>query len=332
VDPSIAFSLSETWTATTTLYIELSRPDKSIIGRGILTISLRNFVDELLSFRGDGQTDWQKACCTRKFLSYFTEKVATDFFMPLDASEYSHPPVTAFVQRHPPTRVVTVTASDGVVSPMQIWVPAHATRSMPILLVPGASVDYQIFGLPTIPYNFLDYLLERGYTVYCIVHRVGKVPVAKSLNATGFDARLDIAAATKYILQDSKVSKIYAVVHCVGAIAMASGLLDGTIEGIGGLTVSQVFIHPVFAEGNMWKAKFKPSLAEVYEKVLGKWFEVVDGNKEVFEDLLLQFYPEGEKAEVCRSTVCHRADLIFGRYKSSKVMADREALGPFQSQ
>jgi len=199
---------------------------------------------------------------------------------------------------------------------MQIWVPVRTDRSMPILLVPGASVDYQIFGLPTIPYNFIDYLLERGYTVYCITHRVGKVPIAKTLNPTTYDARLDIAAAIKYIQQDSKVSKIYAVVHCAGAMAMAAGLLDGTIEGIGGLTVSQVFMQPIFAEVNMWKAKVKPSLAEVYEKVLGKWFDVVDGNKEVFEDLLLRFYPEGGRSELCRSTVCHRSELVFGRYKS----------------
>ena len=233
--------------------------------------------------------------------------------MPLNASEYSHPPVKAFAQRHPPTRTITVTASDGIVSPMQVWVPAHVSRSMPILLVAGASVDYQIFGLPTIPYNFVDYMLERGYTIYCVTHRVGKVPVAKSLNPTTYDARLDIAAATKYIQQDAKASKIYAVVHCAGAIAMAAGLLDGTIQGIGGLTVSQVFIHPIFSEVNMWKAKIKPSLANVYEKVVGKWFDVVDGDKHVFEDLLLRFYPEEGQSELCRSTVCHRSELVFGR-------------------
>jgi len=234
--------------------------------------------------------------------------------MPFDAAEFAHPLVTALTPKHSPTRVISVTASDGIVSPMQMWVPAHATRSTPILLVPGASVDYQIFGLPTIPYNFIDYLLERGYTVYSITHRVGKVPVAKNLNPTTYDARLDIAAATKYIQQESKASKIYAVVHCAGAIAMAAGLLDGTIEGIGGLTISQVFMHPIFAEINMLKAKIKPSLAEVYEKLVGKWFEVVDGDKRVLEDLLLRFYPEGGKSEPCRSTVCHRSELVFGRF------------------
>lgn len=186
---------------------------------------------------------------------------------------------------------------------------------MPILLVPGASVDYQIFGLPTIPNNFIDYLLERGYTVYSVTHRVGKVPVAKSLNPSTYDARLDIAAATKYIQRESGASKIYAVVHCAGAIAMTAGLLDGTIEGIGGLTASQVFMHPIFAEVNMLKAKIRPSLGEVYENVVGKWFEVVDGDKRVFEDLLLRFYPEGGKKEICRSTVCHRSELVFGRYE-----------------
>jgi hypothetical protein len=234
--------------------------------------------------------------------------------MPFNASEVSRPPVTAFTQRHPPTRSVTVTASDGIVSPLQIWDPAHATQKMPILLVPGASVDYQIFALPTIPYNFVDYLLERGYTVYCIVPRWGRGTVAKTLNPTVYDARLDIAAATKYVQNDSKAAKIYAVIHCLGSMATAMGLLDGTIQGIGGLTVSQVFMNPTFGELNHFKAKAKPSLAKVYEDLVGKWFELVDGDKRILEDLALRFYPEGGSSEECRSTVCHRSDLVFGRY------------------
>jgi hypothetical protein len=208
---------------------------------------------------------------------------------------------------------------------MEVWVPlSRKLESKPILLVGGASVDSQMFALPTIPFNFVDYLLEKGYTIYCVVHRVGRTPIAKG-NWTTYDARLDIAAATKYILTAEHIEKIYAVVHCAGSTAMAMGLLDGSIQGIGGLTASQVFMEPVFAEVNMLKAKIKPSMATVYNKVIGPWYDCVSGKEDtIFQECLnqaLRAYPEGAKTEICKSVVCHRSELVFGRYARLR-MAD----------
>jgi hypothetical protein len=231
----------------------------------------------------------------------------------MDPLEYPHPAITGFSQRHPPANTIVLTASDGIQSVMQVWIPSTFAHSRAILLVPGASVDYQIFALPTVPLNFVDYLVEHGYTVYCINHRVGKTAAAKD-NWTTFDARLDIAAAVKRILEDTKTEKVYAVAHCAGAIATAAGMLDGTIKGIGGLTASQVFMHPVFSEVNMLKAHMKPSMATIYEKEFSDWFEVVGGNDRSFIDTILRVYPVGGSEEICRSIVCHRSELVFGRY------------------
>ena len=197
---------------------------------------------------------------------------------------------------------------------MQMWTPEGVDQHMPILLVPGASTDYQIYALPTIAHNFVDYLLERGYTVFCVTHRVGNTPVAKD-GWTTYDARHDIAAATEYILKRTGASGIYSVVHCAGAQAMAAGLLDGTIKGIGGLTVSQVFMHPIFARVNKIKASIKPSLPSLYNKMVSPWFDVMSGNDRSFMlNEVLRFYPEGGLQDVCHSIVCHRSELIFGRY------------------
>jgi hypothetical protein len=288
------------------------------LGRGILRISWKNFADELLTFSGIGESSLIRTSSAAGFLSYFTERLAGSFLAPLNMSHYPEPMTTkGYYAKQPPTTSVTLTASDGIKTTMQIWVPQQGSQNKPILLVPGASVDHQIFALPTIPFNFVDFLLEKGYTVYCVTHRVGKTPVAKA-NWTTYDARLDIAAATTYILKAEKVEKIYAVVHCAGSVATAMGLLDGTIKGIGGLTASNVFMGPMFAKVNLWKASIVPSMATTYKKLIGPWYECVDDKKDtVFQKILneaLHAYPVGEMKEVCDSVVCHRSELVFGKY------------------
>jgi hypothetical protein len=129
---------------------------------------------------------------------------------------------------------------------------------------------------------------------------------------------LDIAAATQHILASTGAPKIYAVVHCAGAVAMAAGLLDGTITGIGGLTTSQVFMQPWFAKVNQLKARIVPSIPTVYKKVFGSWFDTISGPDDgLVQDLIntsLRCYPVGKKEDICTSVVCHRSELAFGRY------------------
>lgn len=255
-----------------------------------------------------------KKCATKSFLEHFTRHLATPFFAPLESYDYHDTSISQFYQRQPPTEIIKLTAIDGVHSTMQMWTPQGVDSHLPILLVPGASTDYRIYALPTIAHNFVDYLLKRGYTVFCVNHRVGNTPAARD-GWTTYDARHDIAAATQHILERTGASSIYSVVHCAGAQAMAAGLLDGTIKGIGGLTASQVFMQPIFAKVNKIKATAVPSMPALYNELVGPWFEVMDGNDQDFMvNEVLRFYPEGGLQDVCHSIVCHRSELVFGRY------------------
>lgn len=317
--------MKNTWKATTTLYVTLAHPDKSIIGRGILTISATNFAKELMTFDGIGESTWTKVASASGFLSYFTDRLSESVFSPLNALQYPHATATGFYEKQAPTKNIVVTASDGVKSTLHKWVPERLKgHGTPILLVPGASVDYQIFALPSIPFNLVDYLLEHGYTVYSIDHRVGKVPSARD-NWTTYDSRLDIAAAVDYIRETECLEKIYAIVHCAGAEAMAAGLLDGTIHGIGGLTASQVFMNPLFAEVNMIKAKTTPVILPIYEKTLGGWYDVIPHRRDCMVEKLineaLRAYPVQKSQEICHSVVCHKSELAFGRCVSSDGLA-----------
>jgi alpha-beta hydrolase superfamily lysophospholipase len=211
---------------------------------------------------------------------------------------------------------------------MQIWNPpgkdAHADAPT-ILFVPGAAVDHQIFALPTIKKNAVDYFREAGYRIYCITHRIGKTMTAQK-GYTTFDARHDILAALAYIrkVQEAdahkQAEKIYVIAHCAGSIALSMGLLHGTIpaDWIKGITASNVFMNPMFAKVDLVKASLPIPMNNIYSKVAGTWFSCTSSTDDSLVQKVLnqalRFYPVGEKDEICNSVVCHRSSLVFGRY------------------
>jgi hypothetical protein len=75
---------------------------------------------------------------------------------------------------------------------------------------------------------------------------------------------------------------------------------------------------------NMLKAKLKPSMATVYDEVVGSWYDCVSGKEDtVFQGVLnqaLRGYPVGAMKEICNSVVCHRSELVFGRYATSSTI------------
>jgi hypothetical protein len=263
VDSEMAFSVSNTWKATTTLYTTITRIDGSVVGRGRLHISWRNFASELKSFRPTSSGSLQTtAVPTLGFLGYFARSVARFFLTPLSRLSYPDPTHTGYLPKADPTQIITLVAKDGVECTMKMWVPKGnpakvdgTSAKLPLMMIPGASVDDQIFSLPTIRQNAVEYFTSNGYTVYVPIHRVGLTPAAEK-GYTAYDARLDIAAAMEYVHKQHG-GKMYIICHCLGAIATSMGLLDGTLntKWIQGLTVSQVFFRPHFALVNSIKAR-----------------------------------------------------------------------------
>jgi hypothetical protein len=244
IDSNMAFSPSKTWKATTTLYVTITRPDKSVVGRGILHISVKNFGDELKGFGAIGAPGkLVRLGSIKRFLSFFSLQTAAYFFSPLRALRYPSPTATTreLPPKVSPTSVITLTAQDQVQSTLHCWTPLLNNPDLPpILFVPGASVDEQIFALPTIETNAIEFFLGKGYRLYAITHRVGKTEVAKE-GYTMYDARLDIKAAMEYVRNETNQEKMYCIAHCAGSVAFSMGLLDGTIPSswVKGITASQ---------------------------------------------------------------------------------------------
>jgi hypothetical protein len=266
IDPSMTFSVTNTWKATTTLDTTITRIDGSMVGRGRLHISLKNFMSQLKSF---GPTSSSSLLSSLKFLGYFARNVARFFVTPLSPLTYPDPTHTGYLPKALPVQIVTLIAADGVQTSMKVWVPQNSAQvdgvqsKLPILMVPGASVDDQIFSLPTLAQNTVDYFTSHGYTVYVPTLRFGRTPIAEK-GYTAYDARLDVAAAMEFV-HERHGGKMYILCHCVGSIATSMGLLDGTLhpEWIHGVTASQVFHRQHF--GSVNAAKARSSLANLYQ-------------------------------------------------------------------
>ncbi|KAJ7097397.1 hypothetical protein C8R44DRAFT_748506 [Mycena epipterygia] len=284
IDSNISFS---PWKATT-LFTTITRMDGSMVGRGTLRISWRNFASKLKSFSSSASSP---------------KKLSDYVFSPLSPLEYPDRKHTGYFIKAAPAHKITLTARDGVHIRMKVWIPENdrGKNKLPILMIPGASVDDQILSLLTIPTNTVEYFtsLEQGYTAY--------------------DARLDVAAEMKFV-HDQGPGKMYILTHRVSAIVTSMGRLDGTLrtEGIQGLTATQVFFQGQFGSVNAVKVRFPTLLPNMYKAVGGPWFPTTSTptGPSIFQylvDQVLRFYPVSPSAELCSSAVCHRCSLVFGR-------------------
>lgn len=345
VNSDVVFNPLNLWKATTTLYCTITEVDDQdqpmpdhVRGKGVIHIRPTKFLQECTTMEATGSTLYAKVASTANFLGYFTAKAAGAFLTPFIPQQWPSLPFHSYQNPTPWSEEITVEANDRVKTKLYMWEPqglsGQAANDAPILLlIPGAAVDHQIFALPTIDKNAVGYFRRKGYRVYSMVHRVGKTVVAQQ-NWTTFEARRDIQAALKKIRSrhgikdkpdDSGPSHMtYVVAHCAGSVALASGLLDGTIprQWLSGVTASQVFMNPKFAKVNRIKASMPISLANIYGLAQGKWFDCTstprDGYVQQAINQVLRFYPVGHRHEICNSVVCHRSSLVFGRLWSHK--------------
>ncbi|KAJ4992841.1 glucose-methanol-choline oxidoreductase [Stagonosporopsis vannaccii] len=322
VDPSIAFSIPRTWTATTTLLTTISMPDGTQVAKGVLRISLKDVFIQLLSLRCNAEVKFmQRLCSKMHFLCFFARRLIPYMLGPFRPLQY-HDDITYTDIGHKlkPKPVETwISSADGVQICIKVWEPTqpNLVAKTPVVLIPGASVDDQIFSLPTISTNTIDYLTSQGHRCYVPILRFGIGNEAKN-GWTVFDARLDVKAALQYIRNQEKNMPIYAIVHCLGSIATATALLNGDVDPswLSGLACSQVFTDLIYSKDNDFKAK-NQVLIELYKKLAGDWFSCRSPSTgpwiQILLDQILRFYPTGSRKEICNSAVCHRCDLPFGR-------------------
>lgn len=316
----------EIWRQTGTLYVTITETGKGIVGRGTMYLCVPDFLQQMQTFTVDGPTAFAQVGSLARFFGYFTQQLKVPFLSTLGRLQTSGENVNHSFQLMAPSQTIPVEATDGVRTTMLMWNPLVSgaeslSAAATILFIPGAAVDHGIFATPTVEKNAVTYFRELGYRTYCLTHRVGRTPVAKH-GHTPFDARLDISAALARIQKIETARSpedykgAYIIAHCAGSLSLACGLLDGTItaEGVRGITASMVFMNPRFGKVNHVLSQLPTS---VYERLIGGWWDCVGSQEDSLLHKavaqLLRLYPVGSARETCRSDVCHRSELVFGR-------------------
>lgn len=372
VDSSVALAPFQFWRSTSTLYVTVSRRNKRceaeeapahhpddllgehhlqdddawrrlpVVAKGIMHIQPADFLSEIMTLTPTGSSVLRKVQSAASIMTFFARKSLSLFLAPFTSLQYPSVTYSGYVNDTLPDKSFDIYAVDDVCTKLHMWNATHAPKDgspvQDLFMIPGASVDHQIFALPTIPYNAINYFTRAGYRVFVSVHRIGLLMTAGN-NWTTYDARLDIKACLEYIRKinrdehakqgkdkDKDVNtstwqppKTYCIAHCMGSVAFASGLLDGTIPAswIRGITCSQVFMHPLWNTLNMIKATAGPiPLDKLYTWVAGSWFSCSTSRDDSLPqralNQLLRFLP-AERREICNSAACHRVTLTFGR-------------------
>ncbi|KAI1733578.1 glucose-methanol-choline oxidoreductase [Xylaria scruposa] len=353
VDSSVALAPMQFWRSTSTLYVTITeRPDKGskdepeeefcpkgkVVAQGIMRIEPADFFSEMLTLTSTGSNIFDRVKSVANFMTFFTRKSMSLFLAPLTPLQYPSQTYTGFVNHTPQSKSYKITARDGVITSLHVWEPTNTSvPTKNLFMIPGASVDHQIFALPTIRMNAVNFFQRAGYRVFVTVHRIGVLMVAQN-DWTTFDTRLDIRACLEFIRKryptypeakndgteretDTKpdVEPIYTIAHCMGSVALSAGLLDGSIPAkwVKGVTCSQVFMNPIWNCMNMIKILALPIPADrLYRFFAGNWFSCSTGKDDSYVQKtlneLLRFMPD-ERKEICNNATCHRISLVFAR-------------------
>ncbi|KAI1214631.1 FAD/NAD(P)-binding domain-containing protein [Annulohypoxylon truncatum] len=341
VDSSVALSPVHFWKSTSTLYVTITETlpntERScsdadecgllgeIVAKGIMRIQPQDFLSEVMTLTPTGSSIFKKVMSAGNFLTFFTRKSMSLLLAPLTPLQYPVQNCLGFVNNTPPTKTYKIKASDGVVTSLHMWEPTN--RDIPaknLFMIPGASVDHQIYALPTIRYNAVNYFCRAGYRVWVTVHRIGMLMIAQD-DWTTFDTRLDFKACLEKIREEfpgpdkEQPEKVYTIAHCMGSVAFSTGLLDGTIPAnwIKGITCSQVFMNPIWNIANMIKITALPIPGDrLYKYLLGDWFSFsTSKNDSLLQkglNELLRLMPDSRK-EICNNASCHRTTMALGR-------------------
>lgn len=315
------------WRQTSTLYVTITDQANTVTGRGTLHIQPSDFAQEIQTFESTGRTLWNQIGSGLGFLGYFAKAVSIPFLSPLGILQWPSAGMNVARRETKASSTIQLVASDGIKSTMLMWNPVSKNgkeifgKAPAILFIPGAAVDHTMFALPTIEKNAIDYFREAGYRCYCVTHRTGRTPVAKK-GYTTYDTRRDVHAALAHVrkmsiaFSSSEEAKTYVIAHCAGSLALACGLLDGTIpaDWIQGMTASMVFMNPKFGKVDHILSRVPSTL---YSRLIGSFWDCTSSPNDTLVQRLmnqvLRFYPSGDARETCRSVVCHRSQVVFGR-------------------
>jgi len=209
-------------------------------------------------------------------------------------------------------------------------------NSSPVLLIHGMAHGSRVYWTDTIEHNMTSHLLEHGYHVWMLDHRLSTNLSIDPLPGLSIDsiAEVDIpwAINTIYALTGQKV-RVFA--HCVGAGAFQMAMLEGRLnvhgkdDSIVESKIEAAVIHAVPAwlvasEDNRWRANIVSMFQNRFEDIM---FEPIPHNDPSvmemitdrfsnsfgWEETEFKLHRQNDKQDdQFGRSICNRMTLLYG--------------------
>ncbi|MFD9738968.1 alpha/beta fold hydrolase [Umezawaea sp. NPDC059074] len=144
---------------------------------------------------------------------------------------------------------VPFTASDG--TRLGLCRVSRGTGGPAVLLIHGHTVSSEMFALPEIR-NLVDVLLDAGYEPWLLDWRGScRLPYNEGRTRYSYDdvSLYDIPDAVSLIRERIGDRDLFAVAHCVGAMALSMSMAAGLVPGLAGVVAHGVFLTPKLSWG-----------------------------------------------------------------------------------
>jgi cholesterol oxidase len=313
-------SVTEMWHDTTTLYVTLFEGDSDkgkVIGQGIMTIALDDFIKQLETIKSINAPDEATAIETvLSFQKYFAVTLFDEYggiFVPDKYYDPEKPPRKKRKLNLPPPEYHPFKTADGVSLMLTRYFDSTCVKG-PVMFSHGFSGSSLTFNIDTIDENMAEYFYKHHYDVWLIDYRQSNLlPSSKDQSTVDQIAEYDYPAAVELIKSVTGKTEMDVVVHCVGSIAMFMALLKGTITGIRSVVAAQIACDIIPAPQVKWKCGlYLPELFDALgvKSISAYVDEESDWENKLF-DKFLKLYAEPLEG-YCTSPTCHRLTFMFG--------------------
>jgi cholesterol oxidase len=301
------------WRDTSTLYITISDPPGTVMGKGILVIEPEDFMRQMTTMEiTNAKDDLERLTSIIRFGQFFGGVLFDIYGSALaPANEFNPQPVP---RKKRPLRmcapeVYHFLTEDNV--ELRLTRYKGGTKG-PVMLSPGYGTSTLAYLIDTVDTNFPEFLYANGYDIWLFDYRASPaLPSARTQFSLDDVATKDYPAAVAQIRAITGAADIQIMAHCVGSLTFLMSMLSGKLQGIRSAVCSQVGFYPTTSPENKVKAAF--DIGSFFKSIgidtLTTDFDPSNWG-DALEDGLLKLAPA--LGPPCNSAVCRRIWLIYG--------------------
>ncbi len=187
----------------------------------------------------------------------------------------------------------------------------QAGEKGPVVLSHCIGVSQFMYSLDTIETNLVEYLVDHGFDVWLLDHRLSiELPASRQRSTLDEVATQDYPATVAKVRELTGASSVQIVAHGVGSSTLTMALLSG-LEGVRSAVCSQVSTRVHVPRLSRFKARFTALMDWIGKGTVTAYTDARAGLFDRLYNASLRFQPM-EAEERCRNPVCHRVTGIYG--------------------